>query len=149
VGRATAADVAPLTELLALLFAQEADFAPDADRQTAGLRLILEQPESGHIDCAVTADGIIGMVSILFTVSTAEGGRVAWLEDLIVHPEWRAIGVGDRLLREAIRGAKLADCKRLTLLTDESNTVAMRGYARVGFVRSRMVPMRLMLCRTR
>ena len=76
-------------------------------------------------------------------------GRAAWLEDLIVHPEWRAIGVGDRLLREAIHGAKLAGCKRLTLLTDESNTVAMRGYARAGFVRSRMVPMRLMLCRSR
>ena len=63
------------SSLLPLLFAQEADFAPDADRQTAGLRLILDQPETGHIDCAVTADGIIGMVSILFTVSTAEGGR--------------------------------------------------------------------------
>lgn len=134
--------------MLPLLFAQEADFAPDADRQTAGLRLILDQPETGHIDCAVTADGIIGMVSILFTVSPAEGGRAAWLENLIVHPEWRAIGVGDRLLREAIHDAKLAGCKRLTLLTDESNTVAMRGYARAGFVRSRMVPMRLMLCRT-
>jgi hypothetical protein len=41
---ATQGDVAQLCELLAILFAQEADFTPDTDRQTRGLRLILEQP---------------------------------------------------------------------------------------------------------
>ena len=141
--RASATDVPQLCGLLALLFAQEADFTPDAGRQGRGLRLILENQETGVIFCAVEGETIIGMVSILVTVSTAEGGRVAWLEDMIVHPDMRGHGIGGRLLHEAIRGAREAGCLRITLLTDDTNSAAMRFYARAGFGRSRMVPFRL------
>lgn len=143
VRRATTDDVTQLCELLSLLFAQEADFEPDVDRQARGLHLILEQPEVGQIHCAADSGRIVGMVGILFTVSTAEGGRVAWLEDMIVRPEMRGHGIGARLLHEAVRGARAAGCKRITLLTDATNDPAMRFYARSGFTRSAMVPLRL------
>jgi len=143
--RATTADITRLVELLTHLFAQEADFEPDAERQKCGLSLILEQPELGHIYCAVAADRIVGMVSTLFTVSTAAGARVAWLEDMVVDPDRRGSGIGELLLREAISGARNSGCARITLLTDETNAGAMRFYARVGFARSRMVPYRLKL----
>lgn len=142
---ATVVDVDQLCGLLALLFAQEADFEPDAAKQTRGLRLILEQPEVGRLYCAAEEDSVVGMVSILFTVSTAEGGRAAWMEDLIVHPDRRGQGIGARLLEEAISGARAAGCSRITLLTDAGNEKAHRAYGRVGFVRSAMVPMRLSL----
>src|ERR1700687_3951202 len=86
VRQATAADVTRLCELLSLLFAQEADFQPDSTRQARGLRLMIGQPEVGRIFCATHGDNIAGMVSILFSVSTAEGGRAAWLEDMVIHP---------------------------------------------------------------
>ena len=140
---ATTADVTALCGLLGILFAQEADFVADAAKQERGLRLILEQPDLGRIYCAVSDGRIVGMVSILFTVSTAEGGRVAWLEDMIVHPNQRGNGMGGHLLREAIRGARDAGCGRITLLTDDTNQAAMRFYSRADFVRSRMVPFRL------
>lgn len=143
VRRATAIDVPQLCELLSLLFAQEADFTPDAERQSRGLHLILAQPETGRIFCAERGDRIVGMVSILFSVSTAEGGRVAWLEDMIVHPDARGSGIGESLLRQAIADAKHAGCLRITLLTDLTNSKAMEFYSRCGFTRSRMVPMRL------
>ena len=143
--RATIADVTQLSNLLTLLFAQEADFEPNAARQTCGLRLILEQPEIGHIYCAVANERIVGMVSMLFTVSTAQGGRAAWLEDMIVHPELRGRGIGEQLLNEAIRCGRDNDCKRITLLTDDANSEAMRFYSRADFVRSQMVPFRLKL----
>lgn len=139
------ADIARLCELLSLLFAQEADFQPDAERQARGLRLIVEQPEVGRIYCAFDGDRIAGMVSILFTVSTAEGGRAAWLEDMVMHPSWRGQGIGNQLLRQAINEARAAGCSRVTLLTDDTNSSAMRFYERAGFVRSRMVPFRLSL----
>ena len=148
VRRASVSDIPPLCGLLALLFGQEADFTPDPDRQRRGLRLILEQPGVGLIFCAESPEGVIGMVSILFTVSTAEGGRVACLEDMFVDPGQRGHGIGERLLHEAIRSARDAGCKRITLLTDETdetNSAAMRFYSRAGFVRSRMVPFRLKL----
>ena len=145
VRQATLADVTPLSDLLSLLFAQEAEFEPNAARQTCGLRLILEQPELGHIYCALVNERIVGMVSMLFTVSTAEGGRVGWLEDMIVHPEQRGRGIGKQLLKEAIRCGRDNGCKRITLLTDDTNSEAMCFYARADFVRSQMVPFRLKL----
>jgi ribosomal protein S18 acetylase RimI-like enzyme len=60
-----------------------------------------------------------------------------------VHPNWRGQGVGERLMREAIAGARAAGCTRVTLLTDGDNAAARRFYERLGFVKSSMVPMRL------
>jgi GNAT superfamily N-acetyltransferase len=139
------ADIPELCELLGLLFAKETEFTPDAERQTRGLRLILENPYYGRIYCAVDNGRVIGMVSTLFTVSTAEGGRAVWLEDFIVRPEWRGKGVGRLLLEVATRAAKAEGCGRVTLLTDPTNTRAIRFYARAGFSHSEMRPFRLRL----
>ena len=138
-------DIPQLCDLLAQLFTQEADFQPDAERQVRALRLILEQPAVGRIYCATAGDRLAGMVSLLFTVSTAEGGPAAWLEDMVVLPELRGHGIGERLLHEAISGARAAGCTRITLLTDATNNSAMRFYERAGFTRSQMLPYRLKL----
>jgi GNAT superfamily N-acetyltransferase len=143
VREATAKDIPQLCELLALLFTQESDFEPDVRKQARGLRLILEQPDVGRIYCATEGSRVIGMVSILFTVSTAEGGRAVWLEDLVVHSTRRGQHIGQRLLQQAIRGARATGCRRITLLTDATNHPAMRLYEQAGFVHSRMVPLRL------
>jgi ribosomal protein S18 acetylase RimI-like enzyme len=139
------ADVPQLSDLLTILFTQESELTPDAERQTRGLGLIIAEPQVGRIYCAVDGETVVGMVSILFTVSTAQGGRAAWLEDMIVHPSRRGEGIGEQLLREAIRGAQAAGCTRITLLTDADNTSAQRFYERAGFERSRMLTYRLAL----
>ena len=138
-------DTPRLCALLAELFAQEADFTPDAERQRRGLRLILGNPEVGRVYCATESGTVIGMATILFTVSTAEGSRAAWLEDMVVHPDRRGRGIGERLLNHAIADARTAGCARITLLTDDDNHSAMRFYSRAGFVRSAMTPLRLSL----
>ena len=140
---ATAADIPQLCDLLAILFTQETDFRPDPEKQSRGLGLIIADPEIGQVFCAVQANIVIGMVSILYTVSTAEGGRAAWLEDMIVDPDWRGQGLGSQLLAHAIREAKAAGCLRVTLLTDQTNEAAMRFYRRAGFEPSAMTPFRL------
>jgi len=84
-------------------------------------------------------------VNLLFTVSTAEGGPAAWLEDLVVLPDRRGRGIGGELLAAAIASARGRGCTRITLLTDETNAPAQRFYGRAGFKRSRMVPYRLQL----
>jgi GNAT superfamily N-acetyltransferase len=138
-------DIPALCRLLAILFTQEADFTPDATLQAAGLRMILANPATGLILCARQAGRVIGMVSLLFTVSTARGGRAAWLEDMIVDPAHRGAGTGALLLKEAIRQARDLDCVRITVLTDQFNAPAKRFYAKAGFTESAMVPLRLML----
>lgn len=142
---ATPTDVRQLSDLLTLLFSQEADFTPDAERQTSGLNLILRQPEVGRIYCATAAGKVVGMVSLLYTVSTAEGGRAAWLEDMVVSPDWRGGGIGERLLHTAVEAARAAGYKRITLLTGAENERAIRFYGRAGFKASAMIPLRLKL----
>jgi ribosomal protein S18 acetylase RimI-like enzyme len=140
---ATPADLPDLCQLLGLLFDQESEFQPDPLKQTAGLTAILENPALGQVLVARETGGCLGMVNLLFTVSTALGGRVAILEDLIVHPDHRGGGLGGRLLESAIRFAQDAGCQRVTLLTDSTNDSAQRFYRRHGFLESSMIPMRL------
>ena len=143
--QATVADADQLCKLLTLLFAQEVDFKPDARRQLRGLRLILDQPEVGRIYCATKGKSVIGMLSILFTVSTAEGGPAAWLEDMVVRPNWRRKNVGAKLLHEAINQVRADGCIRITLLTDSTNDAAVHFYEKAGFIHSSMIPLRLHL----
>jgi ribosomal protein S18 acetylase RimI-like enzyme len=143
VSPASLSDIPQLVGLLNLLFTQETDFAPDPARQERALRLILAQPEIGRIFCARVDGRVIGMVSLLFSISTVKGGRVAWLEDMVVQPEWRGRRVGESLLKHALERARACNCSRITLLTDETNAAAKRFYERAGFVRSQMVPFRL------
>jgi ribosomal protein S18 acetylase RimI-like enzyme len=140
---ASADDIPQLSKLLAVLFAQEEEFEPDAAKQAAGLRQIIEYPEVGQILLLRDGEEVAGMVSLLYTVSTARGGRVALLEDLVVCPERRGIGAGSILLKAAINHARAAGCSRITLLTDHTNEAAIRFYRRHGFTASGMLPLRL------
>jgi GNAT superfamily N-acetyltransferase len=139
-------DIPQLCELLALLFGQEAEFVPDRTRQEAGLREIITHPDVGRILILREGAAVIAMVNLLFTVSTALGGRVALLEDMLVHPAHRGSGAGSRLLQAAVEFARSAGCLRITLLTDGDNTAAQRFYQRHGFESSAMLTMRLSLC---
>jgi GNAT superfamily N-acetyltransferase len=138
-------DLPALAELLHDLFSQEEDFVPDRDKQLRGLKLILEQPARGRIFVLRNANKIIGMINLLITISTAEGGFVLLLEDLIIHREHRGQGYGTRLLQHAIEFARQKQFLRITLLTDKPNTPQKNFYQKNGFVESGMVPMRMYL----
>ena len=144
-GDAGTEDIAQLAELLELLFAQEAEFVPDRKKQERALRMILEDPTRGRIFAARDGARVVGMVSVLRTVSTAEGGKSGLLEDLIVHPECRGRGIGSALLKFAIEAARADGMLRLTLLTDADNARAHHLYERAGFSFSSMRAMRLKL----
>ena len=138
-------DIPQLCELLELLFTQEIEFRPDPAAQAAGLRQVIDFPERGRILVLREGSVILGMVNLLFTVSTALGGRVAILEDMVVRPAQRGAGVGSTLLKAALDFARSAGCHRITLLTDGTNESAQRFYRRHGFNLSEMVPMRIVL----
>jgi len=137
-------DIAQLAALLRLLFSQEADFQPDLQKQERGLHTIIKSPEVGRIFVARDGDKVIGMVNLLFTISTAEGGPVCLLEDMIVHPDHRG-GTGSRLLQYAIDFARASGFVRITLLTDQTNAGAIQFYKRHGFTPSEMTALRLSL----
>lgn len=136
-------DVPQICELLGYLFSKEAEFIPAPALQAEGLRRILSNPEIGRI-LLLEKDGIVaGMVNLLFTISTALGGRVALLEDMVIAPEFQNMGFGSALLDAALKQARESGCLRVTLLTDADNSGAIRFYEQRGFTLSGMRPMRL------
>jgi len=143
--QATLEDLPQLADLLFDLFTQEADFVPNRAKQLRGLRLILEQPNRGRIFVLRLNGVILGMINLLFTISTAEGGFVVLLEDVVVHRDYRGQGYGDKLLHHAIEYAKKKDFLRITLLTDRLNEDGQRFFKAHGFFVSKMIPMRLVL----
>src|SRR5437660_8884124 len=140
---ATAADLDELCEVLVDLFGEEGDFRPDKEKQLRGLRLIFEQPSRGRVFVLRRNGAIVGMINLLFTISTAEGGFVILLEDLVVHTQYQGQGYGNKLLEHAIDFAKKKNFLRITLLTDRPENVAQSFFRKHGFVDSSMIPMRL------
>ncbi|PYK20299.1 MAG: GNAT family N-acetyltransferase [Verrucomicrobia bacterium] len=140
---ATEADLDELSEMLGGLFSQEGDFRPDKEKQLRGLRLIFEQPSRGRVFVLRQNGAIVGMINLLFTISTAEGGFVILLEDLVVHKQYQGKGYGSKLLQHAIDFAKQKNFLRVTLLTDRPENLAQEFFRHHGFVESSMIPMRL------
>jgi GNAT superfamily N-acetyltransferase len=145
-GTARPGDLEQLVELLGLLFEDEEEFAPDPDKQRRALQAILSDPGMGRTFVAREGERIVAMANLLYTVSTAEGGRAALFEDLVVVPERRGRGIGSALLRHVIDSAREAGLTRITLLTDRGNKRAQALYRKMGFVASTMTAMRLTLC---
>jgi GNAT superfamily N-acetyltransferase len=136
-------DIPELNRLLAILFSQDIEFEPDQEKQRDGLHQIISHPEIGEILVLKLGDKIIGMVSLLYSISTALGGKVAILEDMVIDPSFRKIGYGTELLNEAILFATRRNCLRISLLTDYDNETAIHFYEKFNFRKSSMIPMRL------
>lgn len=128
-------DIKEMCDLLAQLFSKEVEFTPDSRVQSRGLSLILEQ-KIGTILVATCKGKVVGMVNLLDTVSTALGGKVILLEDMIVHQDFRDQHIGSKLLSKALEYAKENGYLRVTLLSDDDNYKAHEFYKRHGFEES-------------
>ena len=142
---ATTSDIPTLCTLLDYLFSQEVEFKPDHETQSRGLKMILNNNNIGNIFVAKKNEKTIGMVILLYTASTALGERVALLEDMVVSPNERGLGIGSMLLDHAVKYATEEGCKRITLLTDKTNIGAQKFYKQHEFNRSSMIPFRMII----
>jgi len=139
---ATIEDLPALTELVMNLFTVSSDFTPDRMVQERGLQLILEQPNRGRIFVVRNDDQIFGMINLLFTISTARGGFVILMEDVVIHPSHRSQGFGSMLVDYVVEFAKSKQFKRITLLTDSISAESQEFFKKRGFEHSTMIPMR-------
>ncbi|WP_171909307.1 GNAT family N-acetyltransferase [Paenibacillus sp. GP183] len=115
------------------------------ERQKAGLELILNHPESGQLLVLLNHEYVIGMANMLFTISTAEGGRAIILEDYILSESERGKGNGSFFMQEIIKFARNKGILRISLLVDADNGAAQKFYEGAGYQFSNMKCMRLNL----
>jgi GNAT superfamily N-acetyltransferase len=135
---ARAGDIPVLCRLLERLFSIERDFVVDPVRQQRGLELLLEQGEAAGLFVAERDGVVIGMCSAQVLISTAEGGAVAVVEDVVVDEAWRGHRIGTRLLEAVEQWARGRGLRRLQLLADRTNEPALAFYARLEWQGTRM-----------
>lgn len=134
---AYSADIPAMVKLLSELFAIEDDFTIDAEKQSRGLELLLQNAQSVVL-VAETPNGVVGMISLQRMISTAMGEYVGIIEDVVVSTSTRGCGIGTKLLETAIEEGARREWGRLALGVDLRNTKASIFYQKYGFEISNM-----------
>jgi ribosomal protein S18 acetylase RimI-like enzyme len=99
---------------------------PDQDQ----LRRIVEFP-GNRLLVARDRGGIVGMLTlVMFPIPT---GLRARIEDVVVDQAARGRGVGEALIREALRLAAASGARSVDLTSRPSREDAIRLYRRLGF----------------
>ena len=137
VRRANYKDIPEMSSLLSELFAIEDDFTVDAEKQSRGLKLLLDTPNAVVL-VAEEDECVIGMVSMQSLVSTAIGENVGLIEDMIVTQAHRGKGIGSSLLEALIAESAKKKYGRLALGADSRNRGAIAFYQKYGFTTSHM-----------
>ncbi|MNN59523.1 Acetyltransferase (GNAT) family protein [compost metagenome] len=147
IAKAGAEHLEEMCQLLQELFGMERDFAGavNLDKQRAGLRLILEHTDRGQLLLLKRGDKVAGMVNLVFTFSTFEGGPVIMLEDFIIAAEERGQGSGRFFMDGIVAYARENGFLRITLLADADNAQALHFYEAAGYGCSNMKCLRLMV----
>lgn len=85
---------------------------------------------------------VVGMCTAQILISTAEGGMVALVEDMVVDARYRGMGIG-RQLMSAIEGwAQKRRISRLQLLADRTNFSALDFYDKMGWRPTQLICLR-------
>ncbi|HZK52825.1 MAG TPA: GNAT family N-acetyltransferase [Desulfosporosinus sp.] len=138
--RAKPSDMSGMIRLLGILFSIETDFVIDEGVQQRGLEMMLEACDQRCIMVAeLDNQQIVGMCTAQILVSTAEGGVVALIEDLVVEDAWRGEGVGKSLLLSVEDWAIIRGVTRLQLLADRNNTPALGFYKTMDWQVTQMI----------
>ena len=140
---AVRADLDTMVSLLQTLFVIEEDFSPDPDRQRQGLLRLLDGcGKHRFVLVAENADQVIAMATVQILISTAQGGPVGLVEDVVVQKECRGRGVGRQLMHTLTEWAAERGLTRLQLLADRGNQAALDFYRKMGWQKTGLVGLR-------
>ena len=140
--KAELSDINQMVSLLKELFSIEKDFIFNETIQQAGLAMMFSDNEKRCIMVGASGDQAIGMISAQLLVSTAEGGMVALIEDMVVAKSYRGQGIGKKLLLSIEQWAISRDAKRLQLLADKNNFSALGFYEQQKWATTQLICLR-------
>ena len=134
-----------MRDLLTELFSIESDFVPDREKQAQGLGALIAHPHGKVLVLVAVIDGlVVGMATVQALISTAEGGSVGLVEDVVVGKEHRGRGIGTMLLDGIVGWAMQGKLLRLQLLADKDNEPALKFYAGREWTSTNLTCMRRM-----
>jgi N-acetylglutamate synthase-like GNAT family acetyltransferase len=139
--QAKQADIDGMAQLLSQLFSIEADFVVDEEKQRRGLQMLLDAM-GAYVLIAEEQGSVIGMATVQVLVSTAEGGYVGLVEDVVVDSGYRDKGVGAAMLDGLRSWAQDNGLTRLQLAADKDNKSALEFYAGKGWEQTNLVMLR-------
>jgi ribosomal protein S18 acetylase RimI-like enzyme len=97
----------------------------------AELEQIVASPATTLLIARDEDGAVVGTLTLaLFRIPT---GLRAWIEDVVVDEDARGQGVGEALIREAVRTAQDAGARTVDLTSRPSRGPANRLYTRLGF----------------
>jgi len=132
-----------MTALLRELFSMEADFIVDEQRQRRGLHLMLDGCLKHRcIKVAEVKGQVIGMGTAQTLISTAEGGIVALVEDVVVDLQCRGQGIGRKLMASLEDWSRRRGATRMQLLADRDNLSALDFYDKIGWRLTQLICLR-------
>ncbi len=82
------------------------------------------------------------MCSVQILISTAKGGKVGLVEDVVVSKNYQGHGVGRTLMSAIDNYAKELGLSRLQLLADTDNHPAIGFYTNMGWVHTNLICLR-------
>jgi GNAT superfamily N-acetyltransferase len=136
-------DLDAMVQLLQELFAIEADFNAQESLQRKGLALMLDGClKHKCILVAETEGKVVGMATAQSLISTAEGGMVALVEDVVVNAGFRGRGIGHKLMHGIEQWAMKRGARRLQLLADRANHSALGFYHTIGWQPTQLICLR-------
>jgi len=97
------------------------------------LKQVISDPARGFVLLAREDRMIIGVTYLATILSAEHCGKVGWLEELYVLPEYRSKGVGSALLTEVIERARGLGIVAIDLEVDAAHRRAEELYRHFGF----------------
>ena len=131
-----------MTGLLKELFSIEEDFSFNEPAQRHGLSMMLGDKQNRCIMVAESEKQVMGMCSAQLLVSTAEGGLVALIEDVVVAESYQGKGTGKKLLLSIEKWAVEKGIKRMQLLADGNNVNALNFYKKQKWSTTQLICLR-------
>jgi ribosomal protein S18 acetylase RimI-like enzyme len=76
---------------------------------------------------------VVGLGSLTVKDNLWQEGKIAYIEEIVVHEDLRGKGIGTQLLEQLVRSAKEAGCRRVELDSAFHRKEAHGFYERHGF----------------
>ncbi len=144
--RSKLADLEKLVSF-AILEAKEAegiDLSPGNVRR--GILAALENDTLGRYWVLVREnDEVIGNVSVIREWSNWNGGYYWWIQSLFIQPEFRGVGLVQKLIDTVKEEAQRGGGIELRLYVHSTNTRAIKAYRKSGFSESDYRIMRMLV----